>query len=561
MRFNKTNKIIFIIFIGFILYGNTFTNELFWDDYNIVTNNKYIRSWQYFPHYFTDNLLAGSEITSNYWRPLQLILVSLDYHLGQLNQFIYHLQNLFWHIAAAILLMLFMEVIGVKKQLAFFSTLFFLVHPLQTEAVSYISGRMDSVLLVMVLVSLLLFIKSIRERRYIFYWLAFFVFILALFTKERGILLLPLLTVLLFTILNNKINFKRKIILLTPFGLLSVIYIWLRLTILHFPNFFVKNTQYDITSLVWYKQFMAYLIIIGHYGKLLIVPTKLQMFHTINITGNLLNGYFFFGLLITSGIFYGGYKLWRKKDWLSIFWLFWIILWFLPNFYTIRMQGHFAEHWLYPIIPGVVVLIGMNETSLLKRKKIDRKIILGGIIFLLGIYSFLTIQRNYIWHDPITFYEKNIKNGVKSIQVYNNLGLAYAKDNKNDKAEYYYSKAVQSNKNAYFAWFNLGNLAMRKDENKKAIEYYQQVIRSNEYFLPAYHNLASILAKQNSYKQAIKILQQALSHYPSNVNILYDLAIANYQSGNMDIAKQYIRQVLEVSPNDKMALELLKAKK
>ena len=172
----------------------------------------------------------------------------------------------------------------------------------------------------------------------------------------------------------------------------------------------------------------------------------------------------------------------------------------------------------------------------------------------------MTIWRNRIWHDPIAFYEENIKNGVKSIQVYNNLGLADAKNNKDDKAEYYYNKAVQLNKNAYFAWFNLGNLAMRKEKNKKAIEYYQQAIRSNEYFLPAYHNLASILVKQNSYKQAIKILQQGLTHYPSNIELLYDLAIANYQNGNITTAKQYIEKILKISPNDKMALELLKAK-
>ncbi len=560
MRFSKTNKIILIIFIGFILYGNTFTNELFWDDYDIVVNNQYIRSWQYFPHYFTDNLLAGSEIINNYWRPLQLILVSLDYHLGQLNPFVYHLQNLFWHILATILLMMFMEVVGTKKNIAFLSALLFLIHPLQTEVVSYVSGRMDSVLLVMVLGSLLLFVKSIRERKYVFYWLALIVFGLALLAKERGIILLPLLIVLIFTIFNNRINLKNKILLLTPFGLLSVMYVWLRLTILHFSDFFVKIPQYDITNLAWYKQFIAYLVIIGYYGKLFIVPIKLQMLHGINIAGNLLNGYFLFGLLIISCIFYGSYKLWRKKDWLSIFWLFWIVIWFVPNFYTIRMQGFFAEHWMYPIIPGIGILVGINMTDFLKTKRLNTKIILGGVVFVFITYSFLTIWRNRIWHDPIAFYEENIKNGAKSVQMYNNLGLAYAKNNQDDQAKYYYNQAIQLNEDAYFAWFNLGNLAMRENKNEKAIEYYQRAIHSNEYFLPAYHNLASLLVKQNNYQQAIKILQQALDHFPSNLSVLYDLAIVNYRDGNLIVAKKYIEKILQINPNNRMALELLKAK-
>lgn len=560
MRFNKTNKIIFIIFIGFILYGNTFGGKFFWDDYDIVTNNQYIRSWQYFPRYFTENLVAGSKVVNNYWRPLQLVLVSLDYHLGGLNPFIYHLQNLFWHILATILLMVFIEVVRVKKNIAFFVSLFFLVHPLQTEVVSYVSGRMDSVLFVLTLGVLLLFIKSVRERKYTFYWFAFFMFILALFAKERSVVVFPLLTALIFTVLKNEINLKRKILLLSPFALLSVVYIWLRMTILHFSSFFIKIPQYDIGNLVWYKQLMVYLAVIGHYIEWIVFPVKLRMVYTVEITGSLLNWYFFIGLLAVCLMLYGGYKLWKKRDWLLMFWLAWLVVWFLPNFYTIRMQGCFAEHWLYSVFPAVFVFVGVGLGILIRQKRIEKKAVLSAMIILFGSYSFLTVQRNYLWHDPIAFYEENIKNGAKSVQMYNNLGLAYAKNSQDDKAEYYYNKAVQLNKNAYFAWFNLGNLAMRKEKNKKAIEYYQQAIRSNEYFLPAYHNLASILVKQNSYKQAIKILQQGLTHYPSNIELLYDLAIANYQNGNITTAKQYIEKILKINPNDKMALELLKAK-
>jgi len=95
--------IIILIIIGFIVYGNTFVNEMVWDDYESIINNKYVHNWEHVPKYFSENLTAGSGISNNYWRPLLLLTFSIDYQIAKLNPFVYHLQNIIWHILASVL--------------------------------------------------------------------------------------------------------------------------------------------------------------------------------------------------------------------------------------------------------------------------------------------------------------------------------------------------------------------------------------------------------------------------------------------------------------------------
>ena len=135
--------IIILIVVGFIVYGNTFVNEMLWDEHDLIINNEYIRDWKYFPKYFSENLIAGSGIVSNYWRPLLLISFFIDYKIGGLEPFVYNLQNMSWHILSSVLFFVLLRRLSLSISVSLLSSLLFLVHPVQTEAITYISGRAD----------------------------------------------------------------------------------------------------------------------------------------------------------------------------------------------------------------------------------------------------------------------------------------------------------------------------------------------------------------------------------------------------------------------------------
>src|SRR5580704_6339550 len=65
--------VILIMLTGVIAYHNCLPNEMFWDDDDFINNNRFIRDFHYWPLWFSQNLVAGSYLVSNYWRPLLLL--------------------------------------------------------------------------------------------------------------------------------------------------------------------------------------------------------------------------------------------------------------------------------------------------------------------------------------------------------------------------------------------------------------------------------------------------------------------------------------------------------
>src|SRR5437870_2229809 len=137
--FLKQNREIAVItlfvLLGFGMYANSFHNQMFWDDNDGIVNNVFIKDWHYLGKFFSENLIAGSGLTSNYWRPLLLTIFSVEWHLWHLHVGGYHFVNTAFHISAAILLYFVLKRLFKNEWLAFLPSLIFLIHPLQTEAV------------------------------------------------------------------------------------------------------------------------------------------------------------------------------------------------------------------------------------------------------------------------------------------------------------------------------------------------------------------------------------------------------------------------------------------
>ena len=85
---NIALSIIFIIILGFAVYGNSIHGEFIWDDTNLVEDNLYIRNWSNLPKFFTEGMGAGADAATVYsfYRPLQLITYAVDYSFWKLDK-------------------------------------------------------------------------------------------------------------------------------------------------------------------------------------------------------------------------------------------------------------------------------------------------------------------------------------------------------------------------------------------------------------------------------------------------------------------------------------------
>jgi len=126
--------------LGVVIYSNTFQSPFVFDDTGNIVNNPAIKN-------ISD---LGSIWKFSSMRFITNTSLAVNYYFHQLDLFGYHLVNLIIHICAALMvrqlvLLIFSTPEMVDKKiapygrwLALFSGLLFVVHPVQTEGVTYI---------------------------------------------------------------------------------------------------------------------------------------------------------------------------------------------------------------------------------------------------------------------------------------------------------------------------------------------------------------------------------------------------------------------------------------
>ena len=183
-----------LILAGFFIYSFNLNNSLFWDDDEWIRGNVFVHSFSYLKEIFTQNVEAGFGLNSNYYRPILLLSFVFNYVIHGIAPFGYHFVSNGFHIANGILIFVLLgNFIGLRA--SFIASLLFLIHPAQTEAVSYISGRGDPMSVFFMLLAFWFFIKSLNIKTFkskIYKVLSFFSAILTLLSRETAVLF-PLL--------------------------------------------------------------------------------------------------------------------------------------------------------------------------------------------------------------------------------------------------------------------------------------------------------------------------------------------------------------------------------
>src|SRR3989338_6008883 len=154
--------IITLIVVAGFIYSFNLNDPLFWDDDDWIVNNSFVHdvTWSNIKFWFTENTLAGVGLKSNYYRPFLFLTFAANYMVAGVKPLVYHLTSNFIHIFNGILVFWLIREVFKRRLLAFLVSILFLIHPLQTEAITYISGRGDALVAMFMLLALLVFAKN-----------------------------------------------------------------------------------------------------------------------------------------------------------------------------------------------------------------------------------------------------------------------------------------------------------------------------------------------------------------------------------------------------------------
>ena len=518
-----TKAISILIGIGLLVFLNSLSNAFVGDDLPYIVRNPDIQQLNLF-HLFTSNNFTNGE----YYRPLSAVYFALIYHVVGANPFLFHIIQLLSHLATGILFYFVLQLFF-KQKLSFFLAAIFLIHPVQVESVSYISGATNVLLLFF---CLLAFLISTKKRLHLTELaLIFFCLFLALLAKETAFIFVGL--IILYAIFFQ----KRLVISLTITTISSFIfYVLIRILAVGIPQIHkVHANGFPIFDLDLFHRVLNIPLIGIHYLSEFFFPTTLAFMQNWVMSSMSLS-YFYVPLLIdifflTVIIMYA-IVLYKQKRFHQLKTFAFFSVWFFTSsaflLQIFPLDGTVADRWLYPVLPGLLGMIGIvlrTQFSHIKEKYIFTVLI--SIIILLGLR---TIYRNLDWQNGVTLYLHDLPIS-EGYFIENALGEELIQAGQYRKSVAHLKKSLdfyqtsESYNDLGVAYQHLGLFMQAYVSYHKAI-----AISPKESGIP-YYNLANMLILHSANPQeGISITQNPLLlHFPNNQKFWILLAVGEYK--------------------------------
>ncbi len=511
---NKKTSIILIVILGFILYFNSFFNGFVWDDEEQIVLNTQVHSIINIPSFFTQatfNSGGAVKMSGLYYRPVMITAFSLIYSIFGSGAFFFHLFQVSVHIGSVILLFLIFDHFLKKQKLSLILSLIFLVHPINSEPVLYVSGLQDALFFFFGALSFW-FIISKDDIKHLY--ISSFLLFLSVASKETGVIWGIIGVIYMFM-------FKRRNLktIAPPLFLLAAFYSFLRFGVAKI--YFAKHGLTEISKMNLTERLTTLPAVAFYYLKTIVWPINIAVeqqwiVKEVSFTGFYLPLTVF--LIFLAVLLLGARYLFKKKDkYLSTYLIFLIgfLLSFAMHLQFFPLDMTVSDRFFYLPMAFLLGLIGV----FLARVKKD-SVITWTAVILIMLFSVRTFVRTFDWRDSLSLYSHDI-NISKSFDLVNNLGVVLYRNGDIEAARGYFEKSIKMSPSWWTNYNNLGAYWEAKGDLAKAEELYLTAMKNGNYYL-AYENYAGILIKQGKVSKAKDFLENtALKYFPQNQKLRY----------------------------------------
>ena len=555
-----------IALLAILSYSNTFNAAFLFDDYDyIIGNNKNFMIESYWPPHGT--------------RYFTYLSFALNYMAGGMDVRGYHAVNLAIHIANGSLVYILARQLMKSPRLstsalpafhiAALAALLFTAHPVQTEAVTYISQRFASLATLFYLSAVVLYLKwRLSEQgaaRSVFYALSLVCVYAAQMTKEFSFTL-P------FVILSIEFAFfsgpqVRRLTNLIPFlfAMAVIPFMLFGPDIGHGVGSSVRSAQLrDLQIFSAHDYLMTQFRVIVTYLRLLALPIGQNLEHDYPLYRSILHPAVLVSFLFLLSLFIGAVCLFARflrggSGYLAL--IATGVLWF---FTTISVESSIVpikdvifEHRLY--LPGAGAAIAASAVIFLlfglsKSPRAVRNGFAASIATLVLPLALATYERNKVWQNGVTLYEDAVAKSPEKERVRYNLAWSYHLSGDIDKAVAAYYDDLRLDPDKQKAHYNLGKIFMDRREYGRAKRHFGEAARIDPTDAYAYYNLASLYLFENDIDNAIKFYTKSVEAMPQYENANYNLALVLARKGDYEGAEYYLRTVLALNPSNADAI-------
>jgi tetratricopeptide (TPR) repeat protein len=567
----QTHEILIVLvffILGFFLYANTLESPITFDGKDAIANNPLVQ-WTEISWDGTKRLLFENSGLKSH-RPLPYISFALNYYFDQYNVAGYHIVNIIIHIITGILLYYFGRItLNISKLngkhdplslIPLFAALIWLAFPVQTQSVTYIYQRTNSMAAMFYLLSLLLYAKGRLSggggKKWGLFIGAALAGILALGSKEIAATLPFFLFLYEWYFFRNLSRAWLKRCL--PY-LAGILFVFIVVAVLYLGIDPIQKIMagYGPRDFTLTERVLTQFRVVVHYMTLIFFPhpSRLNLDHDFAISHSLLDP---ISTITSLGIILAlialAIYLGKRAPLISF-----CLLWFFGNLViesSVMGLEIIFEHRTY--LPSMLVFLML--VTLAFRYLRSKWLSVGLMCAVLIIFSAWTYQRNRVWGDNITLWQDCVNKSPKKARPHANLGDALVARGRLDEAIDRYSEALLQKSGHRFLYKvhnNLGVALFKKGKIEEAMVHYRETLRAKPDYAPAQYNLGDALVAQEKLGEAITHYSLALRLDPGLVAAHNNLGIALFKRGKIGEAIAHFREALRIKPDHSYAYKNL----
>jgi protein O-mannosyl-transferase len=573
-RSSRTDKLLkvsqlLILMAGILAYLTSFQGDFAFDDHYYISKPFISHLWPPWTSMFAPETVS---------RPLIGLSLAINYAISGTNVWSYHLFNLLIHLFAALALFgivrrtLLTERLRedygkAATSLALAVALIWVVHPLNTQAVTYIIQRCESLMGMFYLLTLYCAIRSFdaKQKRW---WYAGAIAACTAGVLSKQVMVTAPLMVLIYDWLFVSSSLKE--VLRKRWNLYAGLFAtWMVLaaTMIAAPvNPTAGFATRMITPLDYFKSEFA---VIVYYLRLAIWPNSLCLDYAwpkAQTAGEIAPYAIVVGALVAVTL----WALYQRKA--ISFTGVWFFLILSLTSSIMPFEDLIYEYRMYLPLAGVVTLVVLGSyhfgSRLIRHLPVPeqqqpilaRKIAIASTLALVTWFTFLTAQRNFDYKSEIVLWRDVINKRPQNSRAHNNLGILLLERGLSEEAlahfseackykpdyadaqcnlgwellkrgnleegKFHLSEALRIKPQHELAHFYMGNINLTEGNTKDAIDYYSRTLKINPRHEKAYFNMGNAFEKQGDLSEAIKVYRNILRLHPERPEAMSRLAFA-----------------------------------
>jgi tetratricopeptide (TPR) repeat protein len=446
MMRSDTTRVAMLVVAVLLAYFNALGAAFQFDDYNVIVNNSAVHS-----------LDAWSQSMPGI-RPLLKFSYALNWTLNA-APFGFHLFNIIVHAVNTVLVYRLLGALrapagGVAQWAPFVGALLFALHPVQTEAVTYVSGRSVSLMALFYLGSVLAWLRA-NDAKDGTPWrvLSAALFAAALLVKEMAVAL-PLTLLLLDAVSRQRMEIFRTASRLRWHALVLAIGLCAFFTSPTYRSFL----DISLSTRGIADNLLTQINAMGYLAAQLVLPWRMNIDPDLPVVKGMSMS-LLFGMVVIGAIVWIGWRNRRERPWLA-FAILWFFLHLLPTNSIIARLDVANDRQLYLAAIGPFFAIGIAVEALARGSA--RRWAWAATALVLLALAVATVQRNQDYASAVALWEDTLKKSPRKARVANNLGYAFQEAGRIEEAKLAYRQAIELDPDYWRARINLEALESAK---------------------------------------------------------------------------------------------------